>query len=1816
MVSTSIPASGSGWSINTRLHQGANSYRSDSCQVQTATTNYLTSQAFSTVGYGYVTLMFMHICKVDYGDVATLEVSNDNGLTWIQVTQAQYMSSGQYGTNGNRFTSNSYSSLWAPTNPLAIPMNNWWRPEVFNFSSLLANCPAARIRYKLSDPQGNGSNGNHGWFIENIRVTVAPSELIPPSISLYPGYPQGTLYSTGPFTVMAKVSDASGIDTAYIAYSVNGGPEDTVGMVHLLQDTMKGIIPAMNAYDVVCWYIRAYDNSMSHNTARNPSSGCVNFCAIGNLPFPFFDDFDGYANLFTASMSGGSNTSNWQLGTPNFGETSSAYSPPKCWDVNLGSGYTSQASCYLTSPVFNFSNAVNARLSFWLNYETQAYYDGTRMEYTTNGTTWQTLGSMNDPLAVNWYNSLISSTGQQGWNGNSDGWKKSRYKLSVLNNVTGPVQFRFVFRSDFMTNASGVSVDDFSISLPASQEVMMDQLLSPISGCGHGMDTVRIRFVNSGLNAVSGVFSAGYKESATAPAVIENFTATLQPGAAFTYAFNTLIDMSVTNQDSVFLLKSWVHFPGDPYPEDDTLNSQVLSKASAPPPAVTNASIAYGTATTLSVQSTQPVRWYDSFTGGTLLGSNPAYSTPLLYTTTVYYPSVIGLNTCPGIRARDTVFVGPAPPYEGAALSLVSPVNGINLSSTSLVKVTLKNYGTEPISDFPVSYSLDALPPVVDTVTTVLQPDSSLLFTFTVPADLSSFGNHKMKVWLDVPGDLNQDNDTVKKTITNSMHYYCTSSASSPDHVDIGRISLNTLSYGNAVPVFNNSGANNTYSYLGFLPPTSLKRGQDYPVSISPIWIGPHTQCYVKVFIDWDYNGYFDEANETAFTSGPTASNNTLLTGSIMVPLNAHIGLTTMRVVLVETTHPMLVYPCGTYLYGETEDYVVNINPQMGTDASITAIVYPPPIYIEGVNDSARVTLCNRGYLDITSADVYFQLDNLPPLHRLYTGVLTANNSVDLALDTLTWPVGYHQCCAWVVMQNDSNAMNDMVCRQVEGVAVDTLPYYDDFDHADHFIPTSSSNSNWILGAPQAGGFPGSAISPPNVWAVDLNHLPYSDSAECYLTTQIFDFTGVSSALLSFYIRYETQFCKDGVRLDYSPDNGLHWMMLGMVSDPNGVNWYDTTISSTFQCAWTGNSGLWLNATFKLFNVNQLNSMRFRFAFNSDGSTTGNGFALDNFNLTLCNDYDVGVDHIYSPTGYNDAGTQQPVTVRIYNWGLYPVTSVPVSYKTGNQPSHTETWTGLLNPSDSTIFTFSVDMNVPVGDYHFKSYTGLAGDADFNNDTTQLDFFGIPTCIPPYVTHFDSLTDPWFTVGELWELGTPTSNTINSAYSPPYCWKTNLDGIYPHAPMQYLLSPKFDFSVIGMDTLRFYHWVHNDQNDWARVEYLAVNGIWKKLGALGSPAGTNWYNTANGWIRQDTSFRMSSFDLKSILDFAVPTQFRFTFNPASNNNVTKDGWAVDDFELTYPRLQYDAGVISIPQPSAITNYGNSLVVKAEIKNFGWDTLTNIPVKYKINGITAGNGTFPGPLYPDSTAVFTFNPIPSPMSDYTLCAFTDVNFDTYLYNDTTCKFITVGPPEFDFKIVDIIQPVSQTPFQDSVMVEVTLMNLGLSAVTEVPLTFTVQSNQTVVSETWQSSVPLQTGQSVNYTFQTKYLFDFLGYYYLCVYSDHIDDGYHDNDTLCRRLESHYAGMEEFPGSGLYLGQNVPNPASEQTLVHYILPRPGKVTFIVSNALGQVIWMKEETGMEGRNQVIIPVNGLAPGVYLYGLTFDDKRLIRKMVVNPAH
>ncbi len=130
----------------------------------------------------------------------------------------------------------------------------------------------------------------------------------------------------------------------------------------------------------------------------------------------------------------------------------------------------------------------------------------------------------------------------------------------------------------------------------------------------------------------------------------------------------------------------------------------------------------------------------------------------------------------------------------------------------------------------------------------------------------------------------------------------------------------------------NSSTSNAGYENFTFIQANVLLNGT-YPISVTID--GGFAEDQVYVWIDFDQSGTLDPT-ELVYVSelGPGPH-----TGNINIPLDALLGVTLMRVRLVDmhdgSEYPNIANntPCGLSTYGQVEDYAVKIEQNVGVDA-------------------------------------------------------------------------------------------------------------------------------------------------------------------------------------------------------------------------------------------------------------------------------------------------------------------------------------------------------------------------------------------------------------------------------------------------------------------------------------------------------------------------------------------------------------------------------------------------------------------------------------------------------------------------------------------------------------------------------------------------------------------------------------------------------------------------------------------------------------------------------------------------------------------
>lgn len=203
----------------------------------------------------------------------------------------------------------------------------------------------------------------------------------------------------------------------------------------------------------------------------------------------------------------------------------------------------------------------------------------------------------------------------------------------------------------------------------------------------------------------------------------------------------------------------------------------------------------------------------------------------------------------------------------------------------------------------------------------------------------------------------------------------------------ISIVSFNTIN--------NNTGCGNYTNYSAVS--TTVTKGQSYDLTVTPA-IGTtegsaYTDDEIAAWIDWNDDGDFADAGEqVGYVLVASGWSNVF---SVTIPATAVTGSVVMRVKMSYLPDDGTITACGTEIWGETEDYVINI--QAAGSSTIdennlsNVSIYPNP-----TNGMLTVNLANVG-VDIHSVELRDVTGRLITVLTPINGIVTFNMTTETA---------------------------------------------------------------------------------------------------------------------------------------------------------------------------------------------------------------------------------------------------------------------------------------------------------------------------------------------------------------------------------------------------------------------------------------------------------------------------------------------------------------------------------------------------------------------------------------------------------------------------------------------------------------------------------------------------------------------------------------------------------------------------------------------------------------------------------------------------
>ena len=354
------------------------------------------------------------------------------------------------------------------------------------------------------------------------------------------------------------------------------------------------------------------------------------------------------------------------------------------------------------------------------------------------------------------------------------------------------------FSLDTYDKGDFVTIDNVEMLEPLADLALTS--LTPGTG-GTSAETITVKVKNMSGSNVSDI-PVSYAINSGA-AVNEVIAGPVAPMAEATYAFTQKADFSAAGQ---YIVNAAVNWPADLVATNNSLNvtianngADILMGIATSPVATCSGTLtdpsgryANYTASLSKTLTIKPdaagknaritftafateadydfVSIYDGQkTTGTLLGKFSGNALPPSFTSSAA-GGELTIKFTSDTEVNDKGFIATLTCVDKATIdaadsAISAPTASGVKSATETVTITVRNLGTQDLTNVDVYYQVNALTPVKETIT-ALTVGQSLPYSFAAKADLSVPGAYTLKTWVDFPGDLVAANNSITATIT------------------------------------------------------------------------------------------------------------------------------------------------------------------------------------------------------------------------------------------------------------------------------------------------------------------------------------------------------------------------------------------------------------------------------------------------------------------------------------------------------------------------------------------------------------------------------------------------------------------------------------------------------------------------------------------------------------------------------------------------------------------------------------------------------------------------------------------------------------------------------------------------------------------------------------------------------------------------------------------------------------------------------------------------------------------------------------------
>lgn len=1016
--------------------------------------------------------------------------------------------------------------------------------------------------------------------------------------------------------------------------------------------------------------------------------------------------------------------------------------------------------------------------------------------------------------------------------------------------------------------------------------------------------------------------------------------------------------------------------------------------------------------------------------------------------------------------ALDNVEIYSLFPIDLQVADLVRPSDGCGFAGTDSIEVEIQNTGSNPASNFSVSYVVDGGTVVTENVSATVPASGSINYVFNTTANLSTVKTYQIVAYTQIATDGDFSNDTLTTTVEHETSYSLTytedfessdggwtvtGSNASWEWGTPNNAIISTAGSGNKAWVTDLNGDYNNLENSYLTSPCF-----DFGATIGDPILG--------LLLNYDTENRFDVLwVEYSLNNGATW---TKLPAGGPNPLNWYSNTTTQvwegrsqswlsveNVLVGLGGEPQvklrfaLQSDGSSTLEGVGVDLVTIREPQP-IDLAVNEMVYPStgsaPLCGYGTNENIILEIENKGANPVDSFEVAYRIDNGGIRRDTVTTTILPNTLINYshAIKANLSGIRTYNLTVWVrsLDGNDGFTPNDTLFNQLvsnsSNVAAGTLPYSEDFESftqgsingqngwTANPISATTFSFGWRAHSGQPASGTGSGPSGDHTTGNGIYaHLESSGTGQnAVMESPCLDLSQNTGARMSFwYHRHGST------------------MQPTYVDVYDGKNWVNVDVITAQPQ--TNASDDW---TYHEVNINAYAGRRIKIRFRGSSTQCCSGDqAIDDIRIIEPIPVDANLLGPIAPVYGCDVNDQSYITVEVKNDGSLDIqpNSMYMYYKVDTFPTVKDTFDVQLASENTTTFTFSqpADLSIQGMQYNIKTWVEIAGDRNVLNDTVFQYRVKNNTQSPFYFEDFETARDAscsdfmgqvlpngWFTdyTAYAWQLQsslcgqydrvTPTGATGPSGdhttgrgyflYTDPT--PSPYDTTRAGGSVAYLNSPCIDLTNHTNVAVGF--WYHRYGNQMGSMDlevYDNATGTWNSV----------WNITGQTHLSATDDWTYANVDISAYAgDFS---QIRFV-GSKSTNFSTRGNMAIDDIAL-YEIKGADVAVTEISAPNGDgCNLTNAANVTVRVDNIGSAAVPadSLVLSYTNNGGQLTEDTISQSIPSGSFIIHTFsNTVDlSGTGDQEIIVRAHLTDDTATYNNYLIKTVTnqsVGLPYY-------------------------------------------------------------------------------------------------------------------------------------------------------------------------------------------------------------